>query len=120
MANKIGGITYFFVNGVQYRLKGECEIMFQTYTRESLVGEDGVHGYVETPRAPSMKMSFTMTPEIDLDALISAEDLTLTIQLNDRSVWTMGGAFVSGEVTHTTKENELSVTFEGTTCERTR
>lgn len=51
MANRIAGTAYLSINGQTYMLAGNFEYSVCTVTRETLVGQDGVHGYKEMPFA---------------------------------------------------------------------
>lgn len=110
---KISGITHLRIDGVLKSLKGECEVMYQTFTNETIVGEDEVHGYSQTPVAPSIKMNITNRGDIDFAEIMEKDEMTIQLSMNNGQTITLTGAHVEGEVTHGTKENEVSITFKG-------
>jgi hypothetical protein len=49
--NRLAGIAYLTVDGQSYMLSGELSYGVSTVKRETLAGQDRVHGYSETPVA---------------------------------------------------------------------
>ncbi|MBC8722134.1 phage tail protein, partial [Paraburkholderia sp. 31.1] len=50
--NRLAGVAWISMDGQNYMLSGELAYSPADYERESLVGQDRVHGYAEKPRAP--------------------------------------------------------------------
>ena len=118
--NILGGITYVRVKDRQYALRGDAEVMPQTAKKEVIVGEDGVHGVMIEPMAPSIKVTLTATPDFPLKPILSENDLTVTIEQANGIVWTLSCATVVDDVTIATKESEMSIKFAGVLMNRTR
>ncbi|HGJ5864964.1 phage tail tube protein [Arsenophonus nasoniae] len=51
-ANRLAGTAYVTVNGITIMVAGDFTYSPSRFTRETLVGMDGVHGYKEKPNAP--------------------------------------------------------------------
>ncbi|KAF1040286.1 MAG: hypothetical protein GAK35_03540 [Herbaspirillum frisingense] len=47
--NLLAGTSSVSVDGVTYQLEGSLKYSPSTVKRETLIGQDGVHGYKETP-----------------------------------------------------------------------
>ena len=56
--NRLAGIAYVSVDGVQYALVGELSYNPGVVTRKTESGQDGVHGYSEMPFAPFIEGTF--------------------------------------------------------------
>ena len=120
----LGGITYVQVSedGQQSNplpLRGDAEIMPQVETKEIIIGEDGVHGVMITPMAPSIKISMTVAPNFALDPILRSNNLTVTVGQANGTTWTLSCASVVDEVTIGTKESEMSIKFAGILMGRT-
>lgn len=49
--NRLAGIAYLSVDGQTYMLAGDLEYKVSKVSRETLIGQDRVHGYSEKPVA---------------------------------------------------------------------
>lgn len=112
---KIAGTAFFKVDGVQYALQGNAQVNFSKVNREAMVGADGVHGYRETPMAPSIAITLTRTPEVSLATLARVTDSTITLDASDGKVYVLTEAFQSGELSYAVLDGTLPVTFTGRT-----
>jgi hypothetical protein len=113
---KVAGTAYFKLDGVQYALQGSMTINFSEVQREAMVGADGVHGFKETPQAPSIAVTLTRTPECSLETLRRVTDSTITAECSDGRTYVLTEAFQSGELSYAVIEGTLPVTFHGRTC----
>lgn len=59
--NRLAGIASIAVGGVTYLLQGELKWSSSEVDRETLVGQDSVHGYKEVPFAPFIEGTFRDT-----------------------------------------------------------
>ena len=50
--NRIAGVVLLKIDGKQYSLKGNLIVSIDDIERKGEAGQDGVHGYIETPRVP--------------------------------------------------------------------
>jgi hypothetical protein len=113
---RIGGTAFLKVDGVQVSLRGTLTIMPSNVTREGIAGMDGVHGFKETPRVPSIEIQISKTPEIKLTTLAGWTGKTVTADCADGTTFVLNDAFVSGDVSLDGNEGAVTVKFEGASC----
>jgi len=113
---RVAGTAYLKVDGVQLALKGGIEVDPTSVTREPVTGLDGVHGWKETPKAPSIVVTVTKTPEIRLAAIAGWTGKTVTAEIADGTTYVLSDAFQSGELKLNGTEGEVPITFVGASC----
>ncbi len=64
MANRIAGIAFLKVDGVQYPLRGNFTVSPSPLERAMIAGQDYVHGYSENPRVPYISGDVSLVPEL--------------------------------------------------------
>ncbi|WP_028210778.1 phage tail tube protein [Paraburkholderia mimosarum] len=111
--NRLAGIAYIAVNGQSYMLAGELTYSPGTVERESLIGQDTVHGYAEKPRAPFISGSFRDAGSLTVADFNAMTNCTVTCELANgktvvgRNMWTVEAQEVK------TPEATFEVKFEG-------
>lgn len=113
MAARIGGTLFVAVNGRRLSVKGNWTINPGRPKREAIVGADEVHGFKEMPQAPFIEGEATVTPDLDLPALLDVVDATVTAELANGQVPVLRNAWQAGEGTFGTEEGNVSLRFEG-------
>lgn len=115
MANeqRRGGIIFLKVNGEIYNAKGSFTYNIGKPKRDAIVGADQVHGYKEVPQIPFIEGEITDTPTMDLEALVTAENATVTLELANGKVISLREAWYASEGTGNTDEGNIGVRFEG-------
>lgn len=113
MAKTIAGICYIKVDGEQLSLSGSLSISMAEVTREAVMGSLGVAGCSETPVAPSLTGTFNVDEAFPISALLNNTNMTVTAECANGMVFTLSGAFVSGEVSYTPGEGTVQLTFTG-------
>jgi hypothetical protein len=94
-SNRIAGTAFLTVDGTSYALVGEMEYNPGIVTRESLLGQDGVHGYKEMPQAPHISATIRDMNNMDVLTLNQMTNNTITVQLANgklivgRNMWTV-------------------------------
>jgi len=92
--NRLAGIAYISVDGQNYMLAGELAYSPGDVERESLVGQDRVHGYSEKPRAPFISGSFRDAGTLTVADFNAMTNVTVTLELANgktvigRNMWT--------------------------------
>ena len=66
MNRRVGGILFFKVDGEGFQAKGEFTYNVNPTKRESVVGQDRVHGFKEEPKPFFIEGSITDSDELDL------------------------------------------------------
>ena len=112
-ANRRGGIISFSINGQGYDAKGDFECDYGIPDRQPIVGSDGVHGFTEKPRAPSIKGKITDRGDLDLKALFTSQSLTASVQLANGKTFVVRDAWYSGSGVSTTGEGEVDLMIHG-------
>ncbi|WP_188260870.1 phage tail tube protein [Azospirillum tabaci] len=115
--NRIAGVCYLKVDGAQYALRGSLTVSPDSIEREGIAGMDGVHGYKETPRVPSISADLSDIGGLSLETLRAITDATITAELANGKVYTLRNAWVAGALELDAGEGQVSVTFEGMKCE---
>ena len=104
MANqRRAGIIQLQINGTIQDAKGNFSYNLGQPKREAIVGNDGVHGFKETPQVAFIEGAIT--------------DATVTISLANGKVVELKDAWYAGEGTASSEEAEVPVRFEGDQAE---
>lgn len=77
---RIAGIAYITVNGKQLALKGDLVVNFSKRKREGIAGQDGVHGYSEMPKIPSIKGKVSKVAGLSMDEVDNWTDVTCVVE----------------------------------------
>jgi hypothetical protein len=111
--NRLAGIAYISVDGQNYMLAGELTYSPADVERESLVGQDRVHGFSEKPRAPYISGSFRDSGSLTVKDFNSFTNVTVTLELANgktvvgRNMWTVEAQEIK------TPEATFEARFEG-------
>ena len=81
--NRRAGIIYVKVDGKQYDAKGAYTYNLGKPKRDAIIGANGVHGYKETPQVAFIEGAVTDSDELDLATLVTADNVTVTLELNN-------------------------------------
>ena len=119
MSQRIGGILFVKVNGVQYKAKAtNFEVIHGNNKKEGVAGIDGVHGYKETIVVPSISGAITDDIDLDMKNLQSFDDVTVTAeQANGKVVVLRNAWFCAQDEAIGTEEGEVPFKFEGKSLE---
>ena len=110
--NRRAGIIYVKVDGKQYDAKGAYTYNLGKPKRDAIIGADGVHGYKETPQVAFIEGAVTDSDELDLATLVTADNVTVTLELNNGKIITLSRAWFAGDGTASTEEAEIPIRFE--------
>lgn len=113
MSERKGGIIFVKVNGEIQDAKGNFTYNLGKPKREAIVGSDAVHGFKETPQVSFIEGEITDRSTLDLEALVTTEDATVTLELANGKVISLRNAWYAGEGTGNTDEGNIAVRFEG-------
>jgi hypothetical protein len=122
MSQRIGGILFIKVNGVQFKAKAtNFEIIHGNNKKEGVAGIDGVHGYKETIVIPSISGAITDDIDLDMKALHGNEDVTVTAELANGKVCVLRNAWYSAQDEAVgSEEGEIPFKFEGKSLEEVK
>lgn len=107
-----GGIIYLKIDGAIYSAKGSYTYNIGTPKRDAIVGATAIDGYKEVPQIPFIEGEITDNPNVDLQALTTAENATVTLELANGKVIMLREAWYASEGTGNTDEGNIGVRFE--------
>lgn len=113
MSQRRAGIIQLQVDGEVYDAKGNFTYNLGRPMREAIVGMDTTHGFLERPQVAFIEGEITDRGDLDLAALISIDDATVTLSLNNGKTISLRSAWFAGEGTGNTEEGNFPVRFEG-------
>jgi len=115
--NRLAGIAYLTVDGSNYTLAGDFAYSVSKVQRETLTGQDRVHGYSEKPKAGSMSGSIRDAGGLSVASFNAMTNVTVTVELANgktiigRNMWTVESQEVK------TAEATFEVKWEGFSVE---
>ena len=113
--NRRAGVIFVKVDGVQYDAKGSYSYNLGLPKRDPITGSDGIHGFKETPQVPFIEGVITDRADIDLEKVVMADNVTVTLELNNGKVIVLANAWFAGEGGGSTDEAEITVRWESRT-----
>ena len=114
MANRrVGGILKVKVDGQRLQAKGEFTYNVNKTKRESVVGQDTVHGFKEEPKALFIEGAITDSDELSLSDVQGLRDATATLDLANGKTIVLREAFYAADGDVTTSEGEIQFRLEG-------
>jgi len=117
---RLAGIVLVKVDGEQYKAAGDFTYSLGLGKREALAGPDGVHGYKETPQTPFVEGEIRDHADLDLEAVMTATDVTVTLELANGKVISLTGAWWASDGQVGTADAKIKARFEGLYAEEIR
>lgn len=117
MGQRLSGTIQFQVDGVPYNVVGAFTYNLGLPMREALVGHDGTHGYKEVPKVAFIEGEIRDQPGLDVAALQSITNATVTLTLAVGKLITLRGAWYASEGDVGTEDANIAVRFEGLSAE---
>ena len=111
--NRLAGICYLTVDGKNYMLAGDFAYSVSSVTRETLAGQDRVHGYSEKPVPGSMSGTIRDAGGLTVADFNAMTNVTAVAELANgktivgRNMWTVDQQEVK------TTEGTFEVKWEG-------
>jgi hypothetical protein len=111
--NRLAGIAYVTADGQTYMLAGELAYKTSKVSRETLIGQDGVHGYSEKPVAGMISGTFRDAGGLTVADFNAMTNVTVVAELANgktivgRNMWTTEDQEVN------TNEASFPVKWEG-------
>lgn len=93
--NRLAGVAYLTVDGTNYMLAGDFTYSVSKVARETLTGQDRVHGYSEKPVAGKMSCSVRDAGGLSVASFNAMTNVTVTVELANgktivgRNMWTV-------------------------------
>ncbi|APW38964.1 phage tail protein [Rhodoferax koreense] len=114
MADRIAGVCYIKVDGVQLEVKGGLECPIMAVKREPMMSSGGPVGYKETPLFPFVKLTAVFTRDFPIAKLQAGTDMTCTAEFANGKVYVLSGAWLANEASGKGEEGEVELEFNGT------
>ncbi|MEO6920531.1 MAG: phage tail tube protein [Collimonas sp.] len=111
--NRLAGLAYIRVDGQTYMLAADLTYRVSKVTRDTLTGQDTVHGYAEKPLAGRIAGTFRDAGSLTVANFNAMTNVTVTVELANgktvvgRNMWTVESQEVK------TAEATFEVAFEG-------
>lgn len=96
--NRIAGIANVSIDGQNYRLRGNFKYAASKVKRETINGQDGVHGYSEMPIPGYIEADFSDMGGLKIASLNAMTNVTVVADLANgkqvigRNMWQVGDA----------------------------
>lgn len=111
---RLAGVASITVNGAAYSIAGEGTYRPSRSKRESLMGQDGVHGYSEMPMPGKISWKGRDSGAINIGALNDASNATVVLESANGKVIIGRNMWRSGEpIEVNTEDGTFTVEFEG-------
>lgn len=112
--NRVGGTVFVKIDGVQIKCRGTWTLDMGEPKLEAVTGNDGVHGYTETPKPP--KLTGEVTPD-DARKLARVRNSTITVEWGAGKADALRGAFFTGDGEIDLVTGAQTVEFSALSCE---
>jgi hypothetical protein len=117
MSNRVAGLVFVKVDGVQIKVKANVSYNLGLPKREAMVGHDGTHGYKELPQIAFIEGEQTDSKDLDLKKYLQVDGATVTAQLANGKTIVLRQAWNASEGTASSEEANLPFRFEGLDAE---
>lgn len=112
--NRLAGVMSVMIDGRAFSIAGEGAYTVSSVSRETLTGQDGVHGYAEKPMPGKMSWKGRDGSQVAIAALNGAVNATVVFQLANGKVVTGRNMWKVGEpIEVNTEDATFPVSFEG-------
>lgn len=115
-AQRIAGICFFKVDGQQYPLRGSFKVQPFNTKKEGIAGQDGIHGYKETPIIPFIEGEVSDLGSFSLSQLQQVTNSTITAELANGKVYTLRNAWFVDAPDLDAVDGKITIKFEGRSC----
>lgn len=113
LTNRLAGTAFIAVNGLTYQLEGSLAYSPVRVLRETLKGQDGVHGFKEMPEPGKIKASFRDSGGLTVSDFNAMTNVTVTCQLANGKTVTGRNMWTTEAIEVDTTEAKFEVSFEG-------
>lgn len=118
-SKRLAGIAYLTVDAVQYMLAGDLAYSVSSVSRETLVGQDSVHGFSEKPHAGFISGTLRDSGSLSVASFNAMRNVSITCELANGKFVTGSGMWCVEAQEVKTMEGTFEVKFEGPQVEET-
>lgn len=112
----VTGRVFIKVNGTLQRSKPGAKFHLGGLSREVVEGDDGVHGFKESTKAPMMEFTLSHMSDTDLAEINDWTDVTATYEADSGKRYVMRNAWRDGDPVEI-ENGEIKVTLKGISAE---
>ncbi|MBV8970914.1 MAG: phage tail tube protein [Sphingomonadaceae bacterium] len=110
----LAGTAFVTIDGKSYSIVGEGTYRVSSETRESLLGQDGYHGYKAMPAAGKISWKGRDSSGVSVAAIAAASNATVTLELaNGKTIIGRNMVRVGDPIEVNTEDATFTVDFEG-------
>lgn len=112
-SQRLAGVSYLYIDGQSYMVAGDASYQVSRVSRETLSGQDRVHGYSEKPIPGHISATLRDASTLSVSSINAMTNSTVVLELANgklitgRNMWSVDAQEVS------TGEATFSVKFEG-------
>lgn len=110
---RLAGVAYIAVDGMTYMLAGDLSYSPGSVKRESLSGQDQVHGYSEMPRPPFISGTLRDAGSLTVNDFNNMTNVTISLELANGKLVTGKGMWTVEAQEVKTQEGTFEVRWEG-------
>ena len=115
--NLIGGTAYIKLDGVQHMSRGNWTYNHGKPTRKTVFDGNLSVGYTEEPQEPMIEGDMTVPATLDTAALVVADGITVTLELENGNVVVLRDAWFANEGTVDVNAGSMPAKFVGRSLE---
>ena len=113
MGVRRAGIASFTIDGVSLDVASDLRYSVTTVARESLTGQDRVHGFKEAPKPGYMSLKVRDSGDLTTSDYNAMTDVTCVAILANGKTVSGSGMWQVGDIENDTMEGTFELRFEG-------
>ena len=113
ISNRLAGVCYLTVDGANYMMAGDFSYKVSGVTRETLKGQDGVHGYSEMPVQGYIGGTLRDSGGLSMAALNAMTSVTVVLELANGKTVIGRNMWSTEQQENKTTEATIEMKFEG-------
>jgi hypothetical protein len=114
---QVTGRVFLKLDGELQRSKPGAKLMFGGRTRDTVEGDDSIHGYTEKLTAPTVEFTLSHTAQTSLARLADLTDTTVTFETDTGVTYVVRNAWTSEPPDLTGGQGEVSLKMAGLSSE---
>jgi hypothetical protein len=111
------GLRALTIDSTRFDVVGNIGYSLGKAVLEELIGADRFHGFKETPGIPLMELEIRDSGDLDVEDLVTKQDVTITAELVSGKTVILRKASQAGPASQGSEEGAIEVRFVGQTAE---
>lgn len=109
----LAGIVSLTIDGTSYLVAGDAKYQVSSRKRETLVGQDSVHGFSEMPRAGKISMTLRDRAGLSVTAVAAIVASTIVLELANGKTIVGSNMWNVEDQEVDTADGKVDIVFEG-------